>query len=75
MTRWLPRALLVPAAWYLAIALLVPLLNGAGSEPGFWTHAAVVVGTVFGLILVAAAATRITLGCGIWRRIGRSAER
>jgi exosortase K len=52
------RAVLLPLAAYLALTLLVPLLNGAGAEPGFWEHGRAVLAlslSLAALLLVAAA--------------------
>jgi len=54
--RW--RAALVPLGSYLAVALLVPALNGAYARPEFWKHASEVLALSLALTAALAATTR-----------------
>lgn len=47
-----PVRLAIPLGCYLAVTLLLPLLNGAAEGAAFWRHAAVVVTGVAGVWLV-----------------------
>jgi ACR3 family arsenite efflux pump ArsB len=61
--RW--RAVAIPLAAYLAVALLVPALNGAAANAGFPRHAAAVLGAALALT-----ALRL-LAAGVGRRYPR----
>jgi exosortase K len=54
------RIVLLPLGAYLALTLLVPLLNGAAAKPGFWEHGRTVLALSLSLaaLLLAAAAAR-----------------
>jgi hypothetical protein len=57
----------IPAFFYLAVTLGVPVLRGADSEPGFRVHAATVL-----VVVAAVCAARTYLPRVAFRAIGRA---
>ncbi len=49
----------VPLAFYLAVTVVVPVLNGVGIDGAFVEHAGMVVAVVLGVAVLAAAAGKL----------------
>lgn len=71
-----PRALALPIAVYVLIALALPIVNGAASRPDFARHTATVVvgvSVLFGAILAGELALRrIDIAIAALRRIANN---